>query len=113
MAAPYEDLKTRLEQQREELRAELASYVATRAEQGMGYSTHQADDGTAAFDQAADLAVRRNAERMLYDVERALTRIQEGTYGRCRRCGQPIDPARLKAIPYARYCLTCASRNEG
>ncbi len=113
MAVSYDELKAKLEQQREKLVADLANHVDARAGEGMGYSTHQADDGTAAFDQAADLAVRRNAERTLYEIERALNRMQEGTYGRCRRCGQPIDHARLRAIPYARYCLTCASRSEG
>ncbi len=111
MAPPYEDLKLKLEQQREALLNNLASAVVP-PESGMGYSTHQADDGTLAFDQAASLATRRNAERMLYEIERALTRMQEGTYGRCRRCGQPIDYARLKAIPYTRYCMACASRNS-
>lgn len=101
------ELKTILEQQRTQLQAELAEGGTPPAE-GMGYSTHPADDGTVAFEQAADLAMRENAKRMLYQVERALFRIEEGSYGICRQCGSKIDPARLRAIPYTRYCLHCA-----
>jgi RNA polymerase-binding protein DksA len=101
-------LKATLETQRAQLQAELAE-SGTPPVDGMGYHTHPADDGTAAFEQAADLAMRENARRMLYQIERALFRMEEGTYGTCRQCGKPIDPARLKAIPYTRYCLHCAA----
>lgn len=113
MAVPhnYDELKAELELQREKLQAQLEK-SATQPGDGMGYSTHQADDATTAFEQAADLAIRQNAERMLYQVERALARMQEGTYGICRTCNEPIDYARLKAIPYTRYCMHCASCNQ-
>lgn len=103
-----DELKAELEQQLIQLQAELAEDGTPPAD-GMGYSTHPADDGTVAFEQAADLAVRENTKRMLYQVERALFRMEEGTYGICRQCGEKVDPARLKAIPYTRYCLHCAS----
>jgi DnaK suppressor protein len=112
MAASFDDLRAKLELQREKLQAELAGARAL-ARDGMGYSTHQADHGSEAFEQAADLAVRQNAQRLLYEVERALQRIDDGVYGICRDCGERIDHARLEAIPYARYCMDCASRHEG
>jgi RNA polymerase-binding transcription factor DksA len=112
MAISFDDLKQKLEQEHERLRAELAEINGQAVEGGFGYSTHQADDATMAFDQAAGEAVRRNAERMLYDIERALARMREGTYGTCRDCGKKIDHARLRVIPYARYCLDCAHRHE-
>jgi RNA polymerase-binding protein DksA len=108
----YEDLKIALEQQREDLLSEL-SEMDSHPRSALGYGNHQADDGTAAFEQAADLAMRCNAERLLHEVERALARIAEGNYGTCRNCGKAIDPARLRAIPYARYCLNCADRQQG
>lgn len=52
--------------------------------------------------------------QMLREVESALTRVNRGSYGVCEACGEDISPARLKAIPWARCCLTCqelASRN--
>ena len=109
MVASIENLKQKLLDQREQLLEEL-NIESPPVEGGIGYGTHQADDGTFAFEQAADQAVRRNARNLLYEVDRALTRIEEGRYGLCRRCGNPIDPARLNAIPYARYCLDCAGR---
>jgi len=109
MTVSYEELRQELEQQQAVLRAELAEGRII-PENGMGYSTHQADDATDAYEQAADLAMRRNAERLLYLVERALQRMDAGTYGVCRNCGNRIDDARLKAIPYTRYCMECATR---
>ncbi len=109
MTVSLEKLKAELERQREALNAELADLQAV-SDEGMGYSNHQADDASEAYEQAATLAMRQNAERLLYLVERALQRMAAGTYGSCRSCGQPIDPARLNAIPYARYCLECAQK---
>jgi len=78
----------------------------------IGYSTHQADDATEAFEQAKGLAVRQNTERLLDLVERALVRFDDGTYGLCADCGRPIDPARLEALPYVRLCSTAQSKRR-
>jgi DnaK suppressor protein len=107
MAAIYSEYKARLEKQRADILTELAE-LKSHQHGTIGYSNHQADDGTAAFDQAADLAIRGNAERLLREVEAALERIENDTYGTCCRCNAPIDPARLRAIPYAPYCMECA-----
>ncbi len=45
--------------------------------------------------------------RMLKEIDRALGRVERGTYGVCESCGEEISPARLKALPWARYCVTC------
>jgi RNA polymerase-binding protein DksA len=111
MTTSHEHLKVELERQREALKAEIAQ-IGVEPNDGMGYSTHPADDGSVAFEQSADLAMRINAERMLYQVERALTRMEEGSYGVCRECGKPIDQARLDAIPWTRFCIDCASKHE-
>ena len=78
----------------------------------IGYSTHQADDATEAFEQAKGLTLRQNTERVLQKVETALARFEDGTYGLCSDCGRPIDPARLEALPYAQLCLDCQSKQE-
>ena len=103
--------RTDVEQQRADLKAEIAELSAV-PEDGMGYSNHQADDASEAFEQAAVLAIRQNAERLLYQVERALQRMDNGTFGTCRSCEQPIGEERLQAIPYTRYCFSCASHAE-
>jgi DnaK suppressor protein len=71
-----------------------------------------ADDASAAFDQARDLALQGNLERMLHQVEQALDRLDNGAYGVCETCGKPIDPARLEALPHAAHCLDCQRRLE-
>jgi len=66
----------------------------------IGYSTHQADDATEAFEQAKGLTLRQNTERLLQQVESALARFEDGTYGLCRDCGRRLIPLDL------RHCLT-------
>jgi RNA polymerase-binding protein DksA len=110
MVISYSELIDRLEQQRADILAELEE-IAQRPRYKVGYGNHQADDASAAFDQAADLAIRQNAERLLSLVERALSRWDAGTYGYCEKCGEAIDHARLKAIPYASLCMECADRS--
>ena len=111
MVISFDQLITRLEEQRTEILAELAE-MAQQPRYKVGYGNHQADDASEAFDQAADLAIRQNAERLLELVEKALKRWEAGTYGTCERCGEPIDHARLKAIPYTSLCLDCATHAE-
>lgn len=54
-----------------------------------------------------------NSERQtLHLVDRALARMEKGTYGACRNCGRDIGPARLKAVPWARYCIDCQELAE-
>ena len=66
---------------------------------------HQADVGTETFDRERDLSILERVEAELADVEHALRRLDEGTYGTCEACGKPIDDDRLEAMPAARFCL--------
>lgn len=111
MAVSHQMLKERLENERQRLLDQLEQ-LSVNSHTNMGYSTHMADDASAAFDQARDLALRSNLERLLKQVQEALDRFAEGTYGLCEACGEPIDPARLEALPHALYCLDCQRRLE-
>jgi len=111
MAILYEKLKKQLKEEQKRLKAELAA-MPIHDGGTIGYSTHQADDATEAFEQTKGLAMRQNAERLLTQIERALARFEDGTYGLCDNCGRPIDPARLEALPYAQLCLDCQSKQE-
>ncbi len=111
MTSSYHQLKTKLELQRDTLKAALAR-IDSIPDAGMGYTNHQADDASEAFEQAANLALRTNEKDLLYQVERALYRMEQGTYGTCQKCGAKIDLARLTAIPHTRYCVECASHQE-
>ena len=112
MPIPYDRLKAALLAERATLTDQLQQLSAVVKEEGVGYSTHPADDATLAFDQARDLAVQVNAEQTLRLVEDALARFDNGTYGLCVDCGSEIDAARLKAIPYAALCLKCQSKRD-
>ena len=58
------------------------------------------------------LKLRQTDAKILQAIEEALERIEKGTYGICRDCGEPIAPARLKAIPWTRVCITCKEKQS-
>jgi DnaK suppressor protein len=70
---------------------------------------HDPEGATIAFERAQLAALLDQAQSHLAGLDQALSRLREGRYGRCERCGQPIAPARLAARPAARTCITCAS----
>ncbi len=114
MPVPLERLKAELQAQYKRLIEQVSQLSSAEASQGeaIGYGVHQADHATEAFEQAKGLAIRQNTESTLRQVEAALARFEKGTYGLCVQCGNPIDPARLEAIPYAQLCMNCQSRLE-
>jgi RNA polymerase-binding transcription factor DksA len=69
------------------------------------YDQHQADMGTETFEREKDLSILEQVEAELADVEHALRRLDDGTYGTCEVCGKVIPDERLEAIPTARLCL--------
>ena len=69
------------------------------------YDQHQADTGTETFEREKDLSILEQVEAELADVEHALRRLDEGSYGTCEIDGKPIPEDRLEAMPAARLCL--------
>jgi len=78
-----------------------------------GVSNHMAEGASSTFDHERNLALIGNLTRTLESVDAALKRLAAGTYGHCEACGNPIDRARLEALPYAARCVKCQSRLEG
>lgn len=76
------------------------------------HSTHMADQGTDNFDRELALNLASSRQDSLYDVEDAIRRIDEGTYGACEVCGRGIERARLKALPFAKKCMGCQNASE-
>ena len=76
-----------------------------------GYKTHIADIGSDASGMELMLGLASNQQKLLQQVNEALARIEDGTYGFCQMCGKPIPQARLEAIPEAELCLNCADKN--
>ena len=73
---------------------------------------HMADMGTDNFEQEMSFSLIENETQVLEQVNEALERMQQGTYGLCEECRKPIPKPRLQAIPYARYCVECARKVE-
>lgn len=107
-----EQFRQQLEAERAELLDTISHFEVVARHKKPGLGNHMADDGTEAFDQAAGLALHRNDEALLAEVDAALTRLDKGTFGVCDRCGNEIDYARLKALPYARLCILCQQHVE-
>lgn len=106
------ELRKRLEEEREELRRqerelEESSFGTSQSELSgeTAFDEEFADAGTATFEREKDLSLSNNIKDLLLKIEHALERIDEGTYGICERCGNPIEKARLRALPYANLCI--------
>jgi RNA polymerase-binding protein DksA len=69
---------------------------------------HPADLGTGNFEQELTLDLLENEDRIVDEINDALERIEQGTFGRCENCQREIPRERLEALPYARYCIECA-----
>jgi len=111
MPFSYERAKGELLEELAKLKEQLERLESAEYE-SIGYSNHMADDATEAFDQAVGVALRRKVEASLEEVEQALAKLKDGTYGICEVCGARIDRARLEALPHARCCLDCQARRE-
>jgi RNA polymerase-binding transcription factor len=89
------------------------SRIADRLEDGIrDAGDDEADAGAKTFEREHEFAMTSNARHLLEQTERALGRINAGTYGACESCGQPIGKARLMAFPRAVLCVTCKQREE-
>jgi RNA polymerase-binding transcription factor DksA len=73
---------------------------------------HPAELGSETFERELELTTLTIVEGELKDIDDALRRLDDGTYGICEECGKPIDEARLEAVPWARYCVVDQARIE-
>ena len=77
-----------------------------------GYSLHMADAGTDNFDREFALSLVSNEQEALYEIEEALKRLEDNTYGVCEMCDKLVRKERLEAVPFARFCIQCQSSVE-
>jgi RNA polymerase-binding protein DksA len=111
-ADEIEELRSRLESEREELSAQLTTiedqaFAATQSDMSgdVGVDDESADAGTATFEREKELSIEQNVRDLIQKIDRALKRIEDGTYGICEVCGKPIEKARIKALPYVDLCI--------
>lgn len=109
-----QEVRTHLEAKRAELQHEIAELTFEEASSGQSVQGVEDTGETAQTFQEFQLdeSILQNQRHLLADVEEALRCLQDGTYGRCQICGQPIPDRRLEAIPWAIRDVGCEERVE-
>jgi len=114
--AEVAELRDQLAAEATALRAEIdraEADIAIRLGDAVGDAGEdQADVGAKTFEREHELALTHNARELLAQTERAIARIESGTYGVCESCGNAIGKARLQAFPRATLCVACKQREE-
>jgi len=106
-----DDVRQPLQTKKAELEAQLARLSAPSGEQGSISFGKRVGEGTSmAVDRLSQVAAHDTLQITLADVDRALAKVEEGTYGRCDVCLQPIGEGRLEALPWAVLCVEDAGR---
>ncbi|MBA4609982.1 MULTISPECIES: TraR/DksA family transcriptional regulator [Aeromicrobium] len=98
-------LKTELDHSAKDLQDMLSGGVD-------GAGNDQADVGSNSLERDAELSLAANQRELLLQTEKALARLEDGTYGVCEQCGEPIGKLRLMAFPRATLCMDCKRREE-
>jgi RNA polymerase-binding protein DksA len=119
MSVDLASARFQLETERERLRAAMAvvnhdrSLVEETGDLSIGTDDHIADSATETLTRELDGGLEENAEHILEEIDDALRRIDEGSYGTCEACGQSIGDERLQAVPWARLCIEDKRAQEG
>jgi DnaK suppressor protein len=118
VSVDVEHFRTRLEAERErvaavveELHSENDGSMQDEVDESV-VDNHLAETASVTLDREMGYSLEENEARLLGAIEAALQRIDNGTYGRCERCGNEIEPERLEAIPWATLCLEDKRRDE-
>ena len=94
----------------------MESHVATTIKDSTGdlssYSYHMADQGTDAMERELAFMFASKSGRLIYHIDEALRRCEDGSYGKCRSCNKQISKPRLTAVPHAGLCIECKSLEE-
>ncbi len=101
-------IRKRLNEDRASLEEQIASLEQENEDnqvEEMGIGHHYGDDATDMMLRERNLPVRGNAEELVAEIDAALERLDDGSYGTCARCGKEINPERLEARPAAIYCI--------
>jgi RNA polymerase-binding protein DksA len=115
-----ERFKKSLLKKRKEMLEEMGEVIdktfATTLKESTGelssHTYHMADQGTDAMEREMQFASASKSGRLVYHLDEALRRIENGTYGKCHSCGKQINLERLKAVPHASFCIECKELQE-
>lgn len=101
--------ETRLAAELDEVEHDL---VELMRDSGDGAGDDQADVGATSAERRIELSLANNARDLLVQTRHAIERIEDGSYGVCESCGEPIGKARLQAFPRATLCMSCKKQQE-
>jgi DnaK suppressor protein len=104
------DLRSQLEAEREQLREQLRELGFADGGAGLDYDDNFADVAGVTAERGEAEVLAHTLQETLNEVERALEKMDEGTFGTCESCGNPIAEVRLEAMPAAKLCIDCASK---
>lgn len=104
--------RDRLTEELEAIEEHLPEVEPVSMDASGGYDEDLADVASDTFEREKGFAIENSVQELLEQVEEALGRIDDGSYGTCELCSQPIHPDRLRALPYARLCINCKAREE-
>ncbi len=76
------------------------------------YTYHMADVASDTYDRELSLNIASTEQKVLYQIEEALKRVEDASYGRCLDCNKVIPQTRLRAVPYAALCIVCQQQRE-
>ena len=96
----------------ENLHEDHSGTLSDEAGEETAYDNHLADTATETYDRELDYTLEENSEHVLAEIDAALRRIEDGTYGTCTNCGKPIPEERLEARPWATLCIDCKRERE-
>ena len=105
--------RTRVQAALENLHEETAGTLSDDAGEESAYDNHPADTATETYDRELDYTLEENSAHVLAEIEAALKRIEDGSYGTCSNCGKQIPEGRLEALPWAPLCIDCQRHLEG
>jgi len=114
MTTNFNLLRSRLESEQKHLSEQLDQLEASvhsieKSREGSPFGKRE-EGAAETLELEKGLALEQRIKEQLAAVEHALHKFEEGTYGLCEGCGQPIDPARLEALPQARRCMSCKAQ---
>jgi RNA polymerase-binding transcription factor DksA len=108
--AALSELRAALKDERDTLRAQLQELGFGDGDTGLEYDSNFADSSQVTAERGEAEVIATKLRETLEEVEHALGKFDDGTYGQCEECGEPIPPPRLEAKPAARVCINCASK---
>jgi DnaK suppressor protein len=104
--------RRRVEAALQNLHDENSGTLSEDAGEETAYDNHLADTATETYDRELDYTLEENSEHVLAEIDAALERIENGTYGTCTNCGEQIPQERLEALPWATLCIECQRDRE-